>query len=57
MADDNTMETIQLYISGILKSDEAVERLRYNKINNQVSFHTPLALKHLSFEVRKEVKS
>ena len=57
VADDNTMETIQLYISGILKSDEAVERLRYNKINNQVSFHTPLALKHLSFEVRKEVKS
>ena len=56
VADDNTMETIQLYISGILKSDEAVERLRYNKVNNQVSFHTPQALNHLTFEVCKEVQ-
>lgn len=55
VADDNTMETIQLYISNILKAEEAVERLRYNKVNNQVSFHTPLALKQLQFEHRKEV--
>ena len=57
VADDNTMETVQLYMSGILKSSEAVERLRYNKVNNQVSFHTPHALKHLKFEIRKEVLS
>lgn len=56
VADDNTMETVQLYLSGILKSDEAVERLRYNKVNNQVSFHTPLALKHLFLESCEEVK-
>lgn len=56
VADDNTMETVQLYMSGILKVDEAVERLRYNKVNNQVSFHTSLALKHLQFERRKEVR-
>ncbi|OUQ51371.1 hypothetical protein B5E62_04665 [Lachnoclostridium sp. An118] len=55
VADDNTMETVQLYLSGILKSEEAVERLRYNKVNNQVSFHTPLALKHLTLESRREV--
>lgn len=55
VADDNTMETVQLYMSGILKADEAVERLRYNKVNNQVSFHTPLALKRLQYECRKEV--
>lgn len=55
VADDNTMETVQLYISGILKAKEAVERLRYNKVNNQVSFHTPLALKQLKLECRKEV--
>lgn len=55
VADDNTMETVQLYMAGILKGDEAVERLRYNKVNNQVSFHTPLALKRLQFECRKEV--
>lgn len=56
VADDNTMETVQLYMSGILKVNEAVERLRYNKVNNQVSFHTPLALKHLQLECRKEVR-
>ena len=55
VADDNTMETVQLYMSGILKAEEAVERLRYNKVNNQVSFHTPSALKRLTFEYRKEV--
>lgn len=48
VADDNTMETVQLYISGILNANEAVERLRYNKVNNQISFHTPKALKSLS---------
>lgn len=47
VADDNTMETVQLYISGILTADEAVERLRYNKVNNQISFHTEKALEHL----------
>ena len=55
VADDNTMETVQLYLSGVLKAQEAVERLRYNRVNNQVSFHTPLALKHLAFESRREV--
>lgn len=47
VADDNTMETIQLYIANILTASEAVERLRYNKVNNQVSFHTKKALQYL----------
>lgn len=55
VADDNTMETVQLYMSGILKTEEAVERLRYSKVNNQVSFHTQKALRQLKFECRKEV--
>lgn len=49
VADDNTMETVQLYISGILTANEAVERLRYNRVNNQVSFHTERALNSLTF--------
>ena len=53
VADDNTLETVQLYLSGILKAEEAVERLRYNKVNNQVSFHTPLALEHLDTGIPK----
>ena len=47
VADDNTMETVQLYIANILTASEAVERLRYNKVNNQVSFHTEKALQCL----------
>ena len=45
VADDKTMETIQLYLSGILTSKEAVERLRYSEVNNQVSFHTKKSLR------------
>lgn len=47
VADDNTMETVQLYMAGILNAAEAVERLKYNKVNNQVSFHTEKALQYL----------
>lgn len=46
--DDNTMETVQLYIANILTVQEAVERLRYNNVNNQVSFHTLKALQYLT---------
>ena len=53
VADDNTMETVQLYMSGILNTSEAVERLRYNQVNNQISFHTERALEYLKF-IRRE---
>ena len=53
VADDNTMETVQLYISGILTAEEAIERLRYNKVNNQVSFHTMESLQYLRYVGRK----
>lgn len=53
VADDNTMETVQLYMTGILKANEAVERLRYNKVNNQISFHTLAGIKALRFVERK----
>ena len=49
VADDNTMETVQLYLTGILTANEAVERLKYNQVNNQVSFHTEKALRSLQF--------
>ena len=51
-ADDNTMETIQLYITNTLTANEAVELLRYNKVNNQISFHTEKALLSLTLERR-----
>lgn len=54
VADDNTMEAIQLYIANVLTANEAIERLRYNKVNNQISFHTETALKSLKM-VRRAV--
>ena len=53
VADDRTMETVQLYIADILTAEEAVERLKYNKPNNQISFHTKRALKYLKFVGRE----
>ena len=47
VADDNTMETVQLYIASIFSAAEAVERLRYSNVNNQVSFHTEKTLQYL----------
>lgn len=54
VADNKTMETVQLYIADILTAEEAVERLKYNKANNQVSFHTEKALKSLKLDLRKQ---
>ena len=44
---DCEMLSVQLYIANILTASEAVERLRYHKVNNQVSFHTEKALQYL----------
>lgn len=49
VADDNTMQTVQLYMSNILTAPEAVERLKYSKVNNQVSFHSEKSLSCLRF--------
>lgn len=53
VADDNTMETVQLYISGILNAKEAMERLRFNNVNNQISFHSEDGIRCLKL-IRRE---
>ena len=47
VANDKTARTIALYTAGIINANDAIERLRLNQINNQVSFHTRAALSHL----------
>lgn len=49
VADDNTMMTVQLYVMGVINADEAVHRLKFAKVNNQISFHTEKALSYLQF--------
>ncbi len=55
VADDNTFETVQLFTSGILTLNEAITRLRYNDLNNQISFHTDKAIGLLKFIDRREI--
>lgn len=53
VADDKTMETVQLYIANILTAEETMERLKYSKANNQISFHTKKSLGYLRFVGRE----
>ena len=54
VANDKTARTIALYIAGIINANEAIERLRSNRINDQVSLHTPAALSHLTITGRHQ---
>lgn len=49
VANDDTMLTVSRYIAGVYTANEAIERLKYSKANNQVSFHTNNAIKALKF--------
>ena len=55
VANDNTMRTIALYISGVYNADQALEKLAFFKVNDQVSFHTKKALSSLKWKEDKEV--
>jgi len=48
VANDKTARTIALYIAGIINANDAIERLRSNQINDQVSLHTSTALSCLT---------
>lgn len=54
VADDNTMMTVQLYVMGVIDAEEAIKRLRYAKVNNQISLHTEKALSFLQFVGKDE---
>jgi len=47
VANDKTNRTIALYIAGIYTAEMALELLKYNELNDQVSFHTEKALSFL----------
>jgi len=46
VANDNVYETIRLFEIGIYSKDEAIIRLKIEKIYNQILFHTEQALKY-----------
>lgn len=55
VANDNTMRTIALYIADVYTVEQAIEQLRYFKVNDQFSFHSEKALKCLRWKQDREV--
>lgn len=49
IADDNVGETVTYVLQGIMRKEDAVERLKFEKINNQVCFNTEAALQCLKY--------
>ncbi len=49
IANDNVGETVSYVMQGIMRKEDAVKRLRFEKINNQIAFCTEKALKQLKF--------
>lgn len=49
IANDNVGETVSYVIQGIMRKEDAIERLRFEKINNQIAFCTQKSLSQLRF--------
>lgn len=50
VADDNVYLTVKLFETGVLDKEEALKRLKVEKLFNQILFHTDKALKFCLFE-------
>ncbi len=49
IANDNVGETVSYVMQGIMRKEDAIERLKFEKINYQIAFCTEKALKTLVF--------
>ena len=56
IADETVGETVLFVLEGVMRKEDAIERLKYQKINSQIAFCTERALKHLKFIKSYEVK-
>ena len=56
IADDAVGVTILYVLDGVIKKEDAIERLKYQKINSQIAFCTEKALSNLVFVESYEVK-
>lgn len=56
IADDSVGETILFVIDGVIKKENALERLKFQKINSQIAFCSENSLKLLKFLNSYEVK-
>ena len=56
IADDSVGETILFVIDGVIKKEDALERLKFQKINSQIAFCSDESLKRIRFVSSYEVK-
>ncbi len=56
IADDSVGEPILFVIDGVIKKEDALERLKFQKINSQVAFCSEGSLKPLKFIKSYEAK-
>ena len=49
IADDNVGETVSYVIQGIMRKEDAVNRLKFEQINDQIAFCTQKSLSELTF--------
>ena len=56
IADDSVGETILFVIDGVIKKEDALERLKFQKINSQIAFCNEEALNTLRYVESCEVK-
>lgn len=56
IADDSVGETILFVIDGVIKKEDALERLKFQKINSQIAFCSEDSLKLLKYANSYEVK-
>ena len=50
IANDNVGETIAYVLAGVMRKEDALERLKFQKINRQLAFCSETALSYLIFE-------
>ena len=56
IANDNVGETVEYVLAGIMRKEDAVERLRFEKINDQICFCSEESLKALVYKENYTVK-
>lgn len=56
IANDNVGETVSYVLQGIMRKEDAVERLKFEKINNQIAFCTDASLAELTYQGCYEIE-
>jgi len=49
IANDNVGETVSYVLRGIMRKEDAIEQLKFEKINNQIAFCTQKSLQYLNY--------